>query len=567
MNERRDTLAALRGLVDRIPDTTAVHVVDPDGGTTRVSYGRLWAGAAAAGAGLARLGVERGDRLILALPTCIEFFFVYLGCLRSGIVPAIVPESGSQPGALGFEHVELAARTLSARGVVLRQASPAAEVLPLPVIEVTRLLDEPAGIDPAMDPEPEAIAHLQGTSGTTSVPRWAIVRHANVTANVEAIAAAVNHRASDLLVTWLPMSHDMGLIGVSYAWRQGVPLVAADPSNFIRNPLSWPELISRFGGTLSPAPNSAFQVCCRIARLRPPKGLDLSSWRVALCGAEPVHASTLDEFHQAFGRFGLRREALMPVYGLAEATLAVTISSRTEPFRAERVRADSCAPGSSVAARADARGDKGAGELAVVACGRVIPGHALRIVDDDGNELPPGVVGEIEFRGDSVIGGYWGMDGDTGLKRDGFLRTGDLGYLRDGELFVTGRKKEILIINGKNLSPLQIEATIERALGVSFTPAVVAIDLIDEHLRSNTLHLLLDTRLRAGATGDVEARIRETLEEVFGLRGATLHWTTGGHIPRTDSGKIQRFRCRELIAQRLAEAASRPDQTLSAMNV
>ncbi len=559
-------LAALRATIDERPDDIAVRAFDPDGAMEVLTYRRLHDAAAAVGEALSRLGIGRGDRILMALPTCGEFFAVYLGCLASGIIPAVVP--GPRAGQAGFDadYLGTVAAKLAARCIVVRDAVAAAAVpgdtlsaaLP-PVVAAKSLLDadRPAyGVDSAVA-DPDGIAHLQGTSGSTAMPRWAIVRHRNIAANVRAIGTAILQRDDDVLVTWLPMSHDMGLIGVSYAWYWGIPIVAADPSNFIRNPLFWLDLIGRFGGTLSPAPNSAYQACCRIARLRPPAGLNLSSWRVALCGAEPVHEATLREFAQTFGRFGLRREALMPVYGLAEATLAVTISSPTEPFHAERVNAASCAPGVEVATVAE---DDRRSVVPMVACGRVIEGHELRIAAADGNPVAEGIVGEIEVRGDSVIDGYWAAAGaadDSGLKRNGFLRTGDLGYLRDGEIFVTGRMKEILIIGGRNFSPLQIEATLERILAVPFTPAVVAVEAVDEHLNSGALHLLLDSRLRAGAQErNVEARIRQTLEQVFGLRGATLHWVASGHIPRTTSGKIQRFRCRELITQKPERATA-----------
>jgi fatty-acyl-CoA synthase len=543
MNEPRGVLAALEQKVGEYPGLVAVHAIDPDGIAAILTYRQLYEAASRVGAGLRDRGIAPGERVIVSLPTCAEFFCVYLGCLLTGIVPAIVAPHRMAPGPGDTTDLVSAARTLGARCVIVRE--PREGSAPLEAITARSLVEHPL-TRAAHAHDGDAIAHLQGTSGTTSTPRWAIVRHRNIAANVAAIADVVGHREDDVLVTWLPMSHDMGLIGVSYAWYCGIPLIAADPANFARNPLSWLELIGRHGGTLSPAPNAAFQACARVAKLRPPKHLDLARWRVALCGAEPVHAATLSDFHQTFGRFGLRRETLRPVYGLAEATLAVTLSPQVRPLRVDRVDASSCASGATVRAAGERRGR----EIAMVGCGRVIPGHELRIVDGAGHDVGEGVVGEIEFRGASVVEGYFGIDGADGLVRDGFLRTGDLGYLRDGELFVTGRSKEILIINGRNFSPLQIEATLERALGTSFTPAVVAIEVPDEQLRSGSLHLLLDGRIGNG----VEARVRQTLEDEFGLRGASLHWVAGGHIPRTTSGKIRRLACRDLVMQGLPAA-------------
>jgi fatty-acyl-CoA synthase len=548
MNEPRGVLASLEQKVGEEPGLVALHAVDPDGSAAILTYRQLYDAALRVGAGLLDRGITPGERVIVSLPTCADFFCVYLGCLLTGIVPAVVAPPRMAPGPGDTTGIASATRTLGARWVIVRELHDGltAGALALEAITARSLVEHPR-TQAAHAHDGDATAHLQGTSGTTSTPRWAIVRHRNITANVAAIAHVVGHREDDVLVTWLPMSHDMGLIGVSYAWYRGIPVVAADPANFIRNPLSWLELISRHGGTLSPAPNSAFQACARVAKLRPPKHLDLARWRVALCGAEPVHAATLSDFHQAFGRFGLRRETLRPVYGLAEATLAVTLSPATRPFHVDRIDASSCASGTTIRAA----GERREREIAMVGCGRVIPGHELRIVDGAGHDVGDGVVGEIEFRGASVVDGYFGIDGGGSLVRDGFLRTGDLGYLRDGELFVTGRSKEILIVNGRNFSPLQIEATLERALGASFTPAVVAVEVPDEQLRSGALHLLLDGRIGSG----VEARVRQTLEDAFGLRGVSLHWVAGGHIPRTTSGKIRRFACRDLVMQGLPAAA------------
>lgn len=548
MSGRRTALAALAETIEKTPGKIALRALDADGVVTGITYRALHEGACAAAAGFAQLGLAAGDRIVLSMPTCGEFFSLYLACLSTGVVPAVV----------AIARAQTAADALDARYIVVRDTAPAASDGGTGrYVRAGDLLAETPGQAIDLAARGEAMAHLQGTSGTTSAPRWAVVRHRNIAANVRAIGQAIDHRGEDALVTWLPMSHDMGLIGVSYAWYWGIPVIAADPANFIRNPLFWLELIGKFEGTLSPAPNSAFQACCRVAKLRPPKDLDLSSWRVALCGSEPVHEATLRDFYETFRKYGLRREVLMPVYGLAEATLAVTISSTRESFRVERVD-----PGlSQREAAAAAPGEPGKYTIAVVGCGQVVPDHALRVVDGTGEPVADGVVGEIEFAGESVVDGYFGGEGTAELKRGDFLRTGDLGYLRDGELFITGRAKEILIINGRNFSPLQIEGALERLLGAPFTPAIIAVEAEDEQLRSGALHLLLDTRLGASDRDRVEARVRQALDEVFGLRGARLHWVLSGHIPRTTSGKIQRGRCRELITGRAGAEGAAPSQT------
>lgn len=351
-----------------------------------------------------------------------------------------------------------------------------------------------------------------------------------------------------MLVSWLPLSHDMGLIGLSYALYHQIPLVLSDTTNFVRNPLSWLEWISQYRGTLSPAPNSAFQMCARLAALRPPRGLDLSSWRVALCGAEPVHENTLVQFTRAFAASGLNRVTPVPVYGLAEATLAVTISDIRAPFMVDHVDADAVAS-RGVATPAEPDGEH---SLSLVCVGTVVDGHELRIVDENGTLLDDRQVGEIEYRGPSVIDGYWHNDiANADLKRpDGFLRTGDLGYLADGRLYVTGRKKDLLIIGGRNFTPNQIESFVEAVAKSTLTPAVIAVGVPDQTTGTEALHLLLDTRLAdEDSRRPLEARIRESLASAFDLTGVRMHWIAAGRLPRTTSGKIQRFQCRELIRE------------------
>ncbi|HEU5321283.1 MAG TPA: AMP-binding protein, partial [Methylomirabilota bacterium] len=416
-----------------------------------------------------------------------------------------------------------------------------------------------AGTAPRLRAEAEGIAHLQSTSGSTGTPKLAVVRHRNITANVRAVGAAIGHRPDDVLVTWLPFSHDMGLIGLAYALLWQIPIVVCETTLFVQNPLLWPQWMSRFGGTLSPAPNSAFQMCARLARLRPPRGLNLAAWRVALCGAEPVFETTLQQFRAAFAPAGLRDTTVLPVYGLAEATLAVTISAPGAPLRVDRVDSDAL----GAEHRAVPRGDGGARSLAVVGVGRAIPGHHLRVVDADGRALPDRQVGEIEFAGPSVVDGYWSKpEAPAALRRpDGFLRTGDLGYLADGILYVTGRHKDLVIVGGRNYSPNQIEAFVENLLDSPVTPAVVAVGVEDPSLGTEQLHLLLDTRLAGGeAPRAVEERVRQGLEEVFGLGGTAVHWVTGGEIPRTHSGKVQRFLCRQLVD---ARSKGEPEWSLS----
>ncbi|WBO69642.1 AMP-binding protein [Streptomyces camelliae] len=560
---------ALLDSAERTPDRLAFHVIERSEDEFPLSYADVYHLVAQTVSGLTAQGIGAADRVIVVLPTSRDFLAVYLGCLYAGVVPL----AAAEPTGAGMSHYTAHLRRLVEHAQAKRVVTAAeladslAASLPVPVTTPSALRHTPLPLD-SPRAKPASLAHLQATSGSTGTPKLAMIRHGNIVANVRAIAEAILGRADDTLVSWLPLFHDMGLIGISYALHARIPMVLSDPVNFLRNPMSWLRWISRHRGTLSPAPSSAFHICARVARRRPPKDLDLSTWRVALCGAEPVHESTMREFQTAFGPFGLHETTLRPVYGLAEATLAVTISDVTRPYTVDHVDTE------AVVARgyAEPRQAADARTTGMMCVGPVLPGHALRVVGPDRTPLPDRTIGEIEVSGPSVIDGYLPEPGDTTtataedqLKRaDGHLRTGDLGYQIDGELHVTGRSKDIVIISGRNYIPDQLERFVETVTGSPRTSAVVAVGVRDETLHTEQLHLLLDERLAEGRDRqDVTGQVSRALSEAFGIGGVTFHWVPRAQLPRTTSGKIQRHLCRKMIedtggrTQRAAEPLSR----------
>ncbi|MGW8378141.1 AMP-binding protein [Streptomyces sp. ODS28] len=550
---------------DRAPDRLAFHVIERSeaeaGEEHALSHADVRGLLARSVGGLAEHGIGAGERVLLILPTSRDFLAAYLGCLYAGAAPLVLAEPLDGRTAQYAEHVRRTAELAGARHLITtpERAAALAPLVPLRVLTPGHLRGAPAELDKPYA-RPDTLAQLQATSGSTGTPRLAAVRHGNLTANVGAIAEAIRARPDDVLVSWLPLFHDMGLVGISYALWSGIPMVLSDPVNFLRNPLAWPGWIHRFRGTLSPAPSSAFHICARVAGRRPPRDLDLSCWRVALCGAEPVREGTMREFQEAFGPFGLPETTLRPVYGLAEATLAVTISDVTRPYAADHVDAESVAArGRAVVPRVSDGGPRG---TSVMCVGRVLPGHGLRVTDAEGSPLPERWIGEVEVSGPSVIEGYLGgasaEPGAAGpeLKRpDGWLRTGDLGYLADDELYVTGRSKDLVIIAGRNCVPEQIESFVEAAAGGPRRAAVVAVGVPDPALGTEQLHLLLDERMAEGRDRrEITGAVSEALAEVFGLGGVTYHWVRRSELPRTTSGKIQRHLCRRLIEERYAAA-------------
>ncbi|MFH9005856.1 AMP-binding protein [Streptomyces afghaniensis] len=552
---------ALLDSAARTPDRPAFHVVERSEEEFALSCADVCHLVGRTVSGLRAHGIGEGDRVIIVLPTSRDFLSVYLGCLYAGVAPIVAAEpTGGDVSRYAANLRRLAAHARACRIIMPPEsADRLAPLLPVPVSPPGELRGPSVLLD-SPRATPASLAHLQATSGSTGAPKLAMVRHGNIVANVDAIARAIRAQPDDSLVSWLPLFHDMGLIGISYALHARIPMVLSDPVNFLRNPMSWLRLISRYRGTLSPAPSSAFHICARVAQRRPPSDLDLSAWRVALCGAEPVHESTMREFQATFGRFGLPETTLRPVYGLAEATLAVTISDVGRPYSVDRVDAEAVA----ATGRAEPRPAGDPRTVSMMCVGRVLPGHQVRVVDPDGAPVPDRVVGDIEVSGPSVIDGYLPEPGDDGagaaadgLRRpDGFLRTGDLGYQLDGELYVTGRRKEIVIISGRNYIPDQLERFVEAVTDSPRTPAVVAVGVPDPTLPTEQLHLLLDERLADGRDRqDLTDQVRRALAEVFGIGGVTFHWVGRARLPRTTSGKIQRHLCRKMIEERSTASA------------
>lgn len=554
----RTVVDAFLDSASRTPDRLAFRVIEKANREFALSYAEVYRLVGQSVAGLAVHGIDETAHVIIALPASREFLSVYLGCLYAGVVPTVVaePKEGRTEHYAAYlrglaEHTQ--AKQVIASAELGNQLAP---LLQVQILTPAALHGTPVQLT-APRATPTSLAHLQATSGSTGVPKLAMVRHDNIVANVQAIADAIRGNLDDSLVSWLPLSHDMGLVGVSYALNAQIPMVLSDTANFLRNPLSWLQLISRHQGTLSPAPSSAFHACMRLAKLRPPQDLDLSTWRVALCGAEPVHESTMREFQAVFGRAGLCKTTLLPVYGLGEATLAATISDVDRSYSVDWVGAETVAAGgwAEPCAAEDPRA------LGMVCVGRAVPDHALRVVDPNGVPVPDRTIGEIEMYGPSVIDGYLAAPDnaktgavDDQLKRtDGYLRTGDLGYQVDAELYITGRRKDIVIISGRNIIPNQLETFVEAVTESAFTPAVVAVGVVDPMLLTEQLHLLLDVRLAADRDRQaITSQVIDALAEVFGIGGVICHWVGRAEIPRTPSGKIQRYLCRKMIEERLA---------------
>jgi acyl-CoA synthetase (AMP-forming)/AMP-acid ligase II len=484
-----------------------------------VTYGRLWKESARYAAGLRKVGVDRGDKVCLVYPTCAEFFYTFFGALRLGAVPVpLYPTLGVEATANIFRDAE--AKVVATIGWFRKgiEESQAAATNVRHIVEPSDLeVDDPT---PAFPPATEDdVAFIQYTSGSTGHPRGVVLSHRNVVGTIAMMAEAAQLSREDVVVSWLPLYHDMGLIGCAFTppWT-GARLYLLPPD--LKSPRVWLELIARVRATFTVSPDFGYRNCVR--NIRDPSGIDLSSLKQALSGAEPVRLSTIEAFERRFGVHNI----VTPCYGLAEATLAVAIWPRGTPLRLDP-----------------------SGRFLSV--GRPCRGVSVRIMQDD-EVLGSNAEGEICVKSPGVMQGYYRNAEATRrvLSPDGWLRTGDLGFVdAEGHLYISGRLKDLIVLGGQNVVPGDIEEIVDHIPGVRYSAAVGL-----EHERTGTqrLHVVAEVR-EMSMDADARSRlVREIVQRVHhgrGHRPARVLLVAPSTIPKTSSGKIQRARLGEMITK------------------
>ncbi|MEZ4267570.1 MAG: AMP-binding protein [Myxococcota bacterium] len=506
---------ALAAAAQEEPDRLALRFVATTGEDLLLSFGDLWRDARRVAGHLRAEGAIEGHAVVLLLPPGREFVASFFGVLLAGAVPTpLAPPFrqdalGAYLGALKPIFASCAPRVFFApdeTAAHLATLAPEARVLSA---ETALLSDALAGAFEL--PRPEATAVLQYTSGANSVPRGIRLSHRAVVANIDSIGRALGLGRDEVALSWLPMFADMGLIGVLLTgiyWR--FAQVHLRPEAFLIKPARWLQAISRFGATVSCAPNFAYKLTTRRVLDRELEGVDLSAWRIALVGAERVEPDAMAAFAERFEPHGLRRGAVVPTYGLAENTLAATIG----------------VPGEPLAARAL----DGEGGPLVASAGRPMAGQEVRIFDAHDVPLEDGRVGEIVVRSGSLMDGYEGCPDATASKlRGGWLRTGDLGALISGELFVTGRSKPMIIKRGRNYYPDDIERLASSVLGL---PAGAVLAYARDNDATGTEDVVLVAE--SAATDDEEARgaatraLNAELLQSLGIRADEVIWLPPG---------------------------------------
>lgn len=542
------------------PDRTHLIYLDAGENPVPMTYGRLWNEARAVAAALQARGIAPNEAVALMLPTCPEFFPCFCGILLAGAVPVpIYPPARPQEIE---DHLRRHAAILANAGARLliadaRVALPArlllGQVEGLAGVEMAETLIAEGGAPVAVPAHADGLALLQYTSGSTGVPKGVTLTHAQLLANIHAMARAARVGRDDVFVSWLPLYHDMGLI---CAWLSSLayalPFVVMSPLAFLARPARWLQAIGRYRGTLSGAPNFAYELCLKRIPDAELAGFDLSSWRIAFNGAEPVSADTVTRFAARFAACGLRPEALAPVYGLAECAVGLALT----PGRGARIdsirRADFALRGEAVPSE-EAGNDGDA--MRFVLCGQPLPGYAIRVVDEAGAELPERREGRIQFRGPSATAGYYrNAEATARLIRDGWWETGDRGYLLDGEIVPSGRVKDIIIKGGRNLHPQEIEQAVGAVAGIR-KGCVAAFGSPDP--ASGTERLVVMAELAPSADESaVRGQAQAAVVAVAGLPADDVVLSTRRIVLKTSSGKVRRAASRELYERGMKDVAA-----------
>ncbi|MCK9921709.1 AMP-binding protein [Frankia sp. AgPm24] len=454
-----------------------IMLVDSELRETPLPYSLLAASARRVATRLARLGVCQGDRVALVSSTSARFLLCLFGVWRAGAVPVIL----APPHRLSdLTHIMADVRRrldhVDARYVVVADSFGGFVEkrvgINRPVVTCGDLVAGRDDAAPAIFTQPDDLAYLQFTSGTTGPAKAVALTHRQMLTNVvvccERLLVEGEHSVH---LSWAPLYHDLGLIAVLSGIASGIRMVLQSPEAFLAAPDSWLDAMSRYRATSTVTPNFAYGLAARSMRQRP-RDLDLSAMRVCGDGSEPTRVAVIEDFTETGARYGLRPEAITPMYGLGEATLSVSMGDRFKPMLWDHVQRDNLAPGDiATAAARDA-----AGTRALAVCGHAVPGVDLSIINEGGAQLPERVVGEVCVRGPSVMTGYWQDPGSTEeVLRDGWLRTGDLGYLTPDGLVVCGRLKDMIIVGGANLYPEDYEYVAAGVSGVAPTCAAFAV--------------------------------------------------------------------------------------------
>lgn len=521
------------------------------------SYAGVERQTALFGGALQALGLKKGDRVALILPDNSDFIFAFLGALRAGIIPVpIYPPTGLGKLAGYLDNtMHIVAKSASKILITSNEIKLVLGTIQAKTPGLERVVDIETLKNAREELKPVSIApsdtcFLQFTSGSTSRPKGVIVTHENLAANVHAImpVGLSIQDGVDHGVSWLPLYHDMGLIGFVIAplyHRNSITFLP--PLLFLKRPARWLDAISRHRGTISFGPNFAYALCVKRIKDSEVEGMDLSSWRIAGCGAEPIRAENLRAFADKFSKIGFSEKAFVCCYGMAESTLAISFSAINTGVQTDCVKGDSLwEKGLAEAAEPGSEGS-----VQIVQCGGPFEGHEIKIFapsdEESKHPLPERQVGEIRLRGPSVMKGYFNDPGLTELSFAGqYLKTGDLGYLAQGKVYICGRSKEVIIVNGRNYYPQDLEWESSRIEGVR-KGNVIAFGTMKPTGDRERVVIVFETSITDEShKNKLKNDVRGLVQQALGLTVDDIVAVAAGVLPKTSSGKLQRAQARAL---------------------
>lgn len=563
--EARTFVEVLRRLAETHPERVQVHLLEDDI-PRPISYGRLYKRSQEVAAGLIAAGLEPGDTVAIMLPTCADFFYTFFGvALAGGIAVPIYPPARPKQIEEYVQRQLAILRNAEVKFLIsFDQAKIVADVmrLGLPSLIDVVTADELAGRGRGFTgpwPETSEIFFIQYTSGSTGNPKGVTLTHSNVLANVRGIGEAVQATPHDVVVSWLPLYHDMGLIG---SWLFSLyfahPITVMSPLDFLSRPERWLWAMSDSGGTLCPAPNFSFDLCTAKIPDAALEGVDLSPWRIAINAGEPVLAHTLEAFADRFAASGFRPEAYVPCYGLAESSVALTFPSINRRPVIDVIDRTAFERDGIATPVTDEKERK---LLRFVANGQALLLHEIKVVDDAGSLVGERVRGRILFRGPSRTAGYYRNPEASRavIDDEGWMDSGDLGYQAGGELYVTGRIKDVIIKSGHNIIPQDVEAAAAEVDGVR-KGCVAAFGCVDARTGTERLIVVAETRVTDEAErARIQHNITENVAARVGIPPDAVQLAPPHAVPKTSSGKIRRNETRQLyeagrIAKRKADA-------------
>lgn len=544
------------------PQKPHIYFQHEDGSEEIITYGKLLESSLHVAQGLRDLGLKNNETVAIMLPTMPAFFYVFFGTLLAGGIPVpiyppfkahmIEAYAKTEAGILAnaevrllvtFDQAEKLSLLLKSFVPSLKHVTTVDSLVPSFETRAQHAFQDERKAFTPFHASADNFAFIQYTSGSTSAPKGVLLTHANLLANIRAYGEAVKVVPEDVAVSWLPLYHDMGLIGMWLGSLYfGVPLILLTPFTFLNHPERWLWAIHYHRGTLSGAPNFAYDLCVRKIDPSLIEGLDLSSWRMAANGAEKIYPQTLEQFTKKFAAHGFKHEAMLPVYGLAESTVGLAISPLDRGFRIDRVERKAF----EEERRAIPTSDKD--QLSFVACGKAIVDHEIRIVDDQGQVLAERMIGNLQFRGPSSMQGYFNNPAATqAIYHDGgWLESGDLAYLADGEVFITGRRKDLIIKAGRNIYPVEIEEIVGQVNGVR-QGCVAAFSVNEEQRVTEKLVVVAETReTDKTIREEISANINQAIGAALDLTADQVILVEPHTVPKTSSGKLQRAACKKL---------------------